>query len=145
MYVLLTVGGNEKGAREGAALEIFFFALWATILYLLIAVLETARFSVDETLQVLVLTSMPSVVPQCSLILRDWFPSLITSATLVLILFEQLQYSNISLIVTYWYLWENQRLFSSSRNGRLLIQWLVHLNNKNNLWKIEGSLCEMNK
>ena len=33
MYLVLTVGGNEKGAREGAALEIFFFlALWATIL-----------------------------------------------------------------------------------------------------------------
>ena len=71
MYLVLIVGGNEKGAREGAALEIFFFALWATILYLLIAVLETARFSVDETLQVLVLTSMPSVVLHCSLILRD--------------------------------------------------------------------------
>ena len=51
--------------------KFFFFALWATILYLLIAVLETARFSVDETLQGLVLTSMPSVVLQCSLILRD--------------------------------------------------------------------------
>ena len=71
MYLVLTVGGNEKGAREGAALEIFVFALWATILYLLIAVLETACFSVDETLQVLVLTSMLSVVLQCSLILRD--------------------------------------------------------------------------
>ena len=68
MYLVLTVGGNEKGAREGAALEIFVFALWAIILYLLIAVLETLQ---DETLQVLVLTSMPSVVLQCSLILRD--------------------------------------------------------------------------
>lgn len=33
MYLVLTVGGNEKEAREGAALEIFFFTLWATILY----------------------------------------------------------------------------------------------------------------
>ena len=57
MYLVLTVGGNEKGAREGAALEIFFFLpcgppFWIKMsgprLYLLIVVLKTAPFSVDE-------------------------------------------------------------------------------------------------
>ena len=73
MYLVLTVGGKtdpKKGAREGAALEFFFFALWATIckkmscphLYLLIVVLETARLSVAEALQTLVSTFMPSVL-----------------------------------------------------------------------------------
>ena len=80
MYLVLTVGGNEKGAREGAALEIFFFLpcgpplcikMSGTHLYLLIVVLETAHFSVGETLQALVSTSVLSVVLQCSLILRD--------------------------------------------------------------------------
>ena len=57
MYLVLTVGGNEKGAREGAALKIFFFwpcgpPFWIKMsgprLYLLIVVLKTASFSVDE-------------------------------------------------------------------------------------------------
>ena len=60
MYLVVTVGGktnlNEKGAREGAALEFFFFPCGPPFcikmsgpgLYLLIVVLETAPFSVDE-------------------------------------------------------------------------------------------------
>ena len=56
MYLVLTVGGNEKEAREGAALKIFFLPcgplFWIKMggphLYLLIVVLKTAPFSVDE-------------------------------------------------------------------------------------------------
>ena len=49
----------------------FCIKMSGTHLYLLIVVLETARFSVDEALQTLVSTFMLSVVLQCSLILRD--------------------------------------------------------------------------
>lgn len=70
-------------------------------LYLLIVVLETAPVSVDEALQALVSTSMLSVVLQCSLIFERLIPFFYTFATRVLILFEQLQYSNILLYVTY--------------------------------------------